>query len=77
MAQTQCDTVLWLLKAGVELTRLDGMRRGIGNLPARIEELRALGHDIETDMREVDKAGGGTARVAFYRIAKRGQLELF
>ena len=73
---SQCDDVLFRLKAGMELTRLSEMQRGIGNLPARIQELRDWGYDISTDMRQVRKANGNTATVAFYKL-ERNQPELF
>jgi hypothetical protein len=73
--KTQAKQVLGLLESGQELTRLDGMKRGIGNLPARIMELRDAGHDIATDMRDVEKADGTTARIAYYRLERTGQLE--
>ena len=72
----QCEQVLDLLQRGMELTALDGVKRGIGRLAARIEELREAGHDITTDMRPVRKANGNTATVAFYKL-ERNQPELF
>ena len=73
---SQCTDVLFRLKAGMEITRLSEMQKGIGNLPARIEELRQQGHDITTDMRPVRKGNGKTATIAYYKL-ERTQPELF
>ena len=72
----QREDILFLLKAGMELTALDAMKRGVGRLAARIEELRQQGHDITTDMRPVRKGNGKTATIAYYKL-ERTQPELF
>ena len=66
---TQKEWVLRQLKAGRKITALDAMQEhGVGRLAARIKDLRWQGHDIDSEMVEVTKADGSTARVAQYSM---------
>lgn len=73
-ALSQCEWILSQLKAGRKLTALECLREfGIFRTAARIENLRALGHQIVTDIEPVAKANGKTARVGVYRLVQAGE----
>ena len=64
---TQCDQVIDFLRSGHSLTRLEAMvNMGIGNLPARIKELRCEGYGIETRM--VERNGKPYARYVLTQL---------
>jgi len=44
---TQQETIINILKSGVELTSLDGLKIGIIRVTNRINELRELGYKIK------------------------------
>lgn len=73
-ALSQCEWILSQLKAGRQLTDMDcRLGFGIGRPAARFFDLRALGHQIVTDIEPVAKANGKTARVGVYRLVQSGE----
>lgn len=71
---TQTDRILHALESGVKLTPADALSRfGCFRLAARIYDLRALGHDIQERMVEVDTREG-VAWVAEYSLVPAGEL---
>lgn len=73
---TQRDRILEFLSAGNKLTRLNAWDQlGILEAPARISELRTLGHPIKTTMREVRNRFGEPVKVAEWTM-DGGQYEL-
>lgn len=53
------------------ITPLDALRLyGVGRLAAVVFDLKKDGHDIATDMVEVEKVNGKKARVASYRLVR-------
>ena len=68
-AKTQCERLLEHLKLGLPLTAHKALYGyGCQRLAARMWDLRQVGHQIEKRMVEVQTRGGGTARVAEYRL---------
>lgn len=65
---TQCDIVLWHLQNVGTLTRAQAMLEyGIVELPARIVELKRLGHNI-TSTRGTSKNRFGTVHFNIYKL---------
>jgi hypothetical protein len=65
---SQGDQILAHLRAGNSLTPLEALHKfGCFRLGARIYDLKQDGHDIHTDLVEIDGK-----RVACYRIASGG-----
>ncbi len=70
-AKNQCERLLEHLKLGLPLThRKAEIGYGVQRLAARIFDLRQLGHQIEKTMIQVPTRGGGTTRVAEYRLVR-------
>ena len=70
-AKSQCERLLEHLKLGLPLThRKAEVGYGVQRLAARIFGLRQLGHQIDKTMIEVPARGGGTTRVAEYRLVR-------
>ena len=69
MKTTQCQDILDYLKTGGTISRLDSIHRfGVINLPGRIYDLKAMGHDIKTTMIKVTCMNGRQAKVAAYTL---------
>ena len=65
---TQCDIVLWHLQNVGTLTRAQAMLEyGIVELPARIVELKRLGHNI-TSTKGTSKNRFGTVHFNIYKL---------
>jgi hypothetical protein len=65
----QRDRILQYLGTGNVLTRLNSWAYlGILEAPARISELRKLGHPISTTMVTVDNRFGEKVRIAEWRL---------
>lgn len=65
----QHELVLDHLKNRGSLTALEALRLyGVGRLAAVVFDLKKDGHPIRSDSVEVEKAGGGKARVASYSL---------
>lgn len=77
---TQTDRLLAWLKTGKTIDPMEALRElGIYRLAARVRDLRAAGHAIETETVAVRCADGTAASVARYSL-RRGvprQAELF
>jgi hypothetical protein len=72
-AQTHVEQVLTHLKRGQPITPVEALKRyGCFRLGARIYDLKQRGHHIEKQMIEVETRGGGTARIAEYRLMSNG-----
>lgn len=66
---TQQDRILDFLNSGQKLTRLNAWSRlGILECPARISELRAQGHPIQTKMITVRNRYGENVRIAEWSL---------
>ena len=66
---TQQERILTYLQTGKVLTRLNSWSElGILEAPARISELRAKGHRIDTKMIEVRNRFGDKVRVAQWSL---------
>lgn len=66
---TQEEMVLDYLKKHKEgITQRDAIEFGCYRLGARVFDLRAKGHDIESDMMTVTKANGEKTKVARYYL---------
>jgi len=66
---TQSQRVLEYIRAYGSITPLEAMRDlGCYRLAARIHDLKAEGHDIESDSVSVRTRTGSTTMVARYRI---------
>ena len=66
----QVDRILDHLEAGNTLTRLESWSTlGVLEAPARISELRALGHNINTKMIKVINRFGESVSVAEWSMA--------
>jgi hypothetical protein len=62
---TQAQRILDHLKSGRTLTRLNSWDDlGILEAPARVSELRAMGHPIETKRRQVTNRYGNKVSIA-------------
>ena len=67
---TQAERILDHLKSGRTLTRLNSWDDlGILEAPARVSELRAMGHPIETKRRQVLNRYGAKVTIAEWRYA--------
>ena len=67
---TQSQRILDHLKSGRTLTRLNSWDDlGILEAPARVSELRAKGHPIETKLRQVVNRYGDKVTIAEWRYA--------
>lgn len=65
----QALAVLLHLQRTGPLTQLEALRLyGVGRLAAVVHALKRDGHRITSEMVMVEKAGGGKARVAAYRV---------
>ena len=65
----QVSSLLHYLKSGERITQLEALKLfSIGRLAARIKDLRNEGHDIRSEMVEVQKGDGSKARVARYAL---------
>lgn len=70
-AKTQCERLLEHLKLGLPLTAHKALYGySCLRLAARIHDLKQMGHQIDKAMIEVPTRGGGTARVAEYRLVR-------
>jgi len=64
---TDNKKVLTWLQGGMSLTCLTAIKHGIThNLRSRVSNLKDAGHDIQSQMIEVTRADGKTARVKEY-----------
>ena len=69
MRSTQNQVVMAHLRTRGKLTPVQAMTNyGIMRLAARVEELRRLGWDIETEMVSVDNGDLGRCRYASYTL---------
>jgi hypothetical protein len=69
MKTSQTESILRDLQRGRSINPLAALQRyGCGRLAARVAELRAEGHPIQTEMVRV-RTRDGYARVAAYRMA--------
>lgn len=65
----QRDRILEHLRSGKTLTRLNSFKElGVIEAPARISELRTLGHDIQTTMITVKNRFDENVRVAKWHL---------
>lgn len=62
----QKDKIILYMNRHGSITKRQGYYIGIGNLGARIGEMRADGIPIKTEMKEVTNADGSTSRIAVY-----------
>ena len=70
-SKTQCERLLEHLKEGLPITAHRALYGyGCARLAARVHDLRQLGWQIEKTMVTVPTRGGGTARVAEYRLVR-------
>ena len=70
-APTQHQRIIDHLSKGLTINRLQGWQYlGILELPARISELRKQGHNIKTEMIEVQNRYGETVRVAEWSMGE-------
>ena len=68
---SQKDRVLQYLKQGKVLTRLNAWDElGVIETPARIHELRADGHDIQSTRKQVLNRYGETVNIAEWFITR-------
>lgn len=66
---TQAKRILDHLQSGQTLTRLNSWDDlGILEAPARVSELRAMGHPIETKRRQVMNRYGDKVTIAEWRL---------
>jgi len=71
---TQCAGLLFLLRAGCEITPLESWRElGIYRLAARVNDLRSLGWPIQTELVRVHNQFGDAVKVASYRMGGEGE----
>jgi hypothetical protein len=70
--ETQESKLMAYLEQGNEITMLEALTKfGIGNLKGRIFDLRRMGFPVITEMRNVRKANGENARIAFYKMGNK------
>ncbi len=70
---SQCQRILDHLMAGKTITAIQALDLfGCNRLAARIADLRANDHEIETNTVVVPNRDGGKCRVAEYRLAQGG-----
>ena len=73
MRNTQNQVVMAHLRTRGKLTPVQAMTNyGIMRLAARVEELRRLGWDIETEMVVNNDGAGGSTRYARYKLVGDG-----
>ena len=65
---TQTEMVLVYMARHGSITQYQANELGIGRLAARIADLKRRGHIINSEMINVRKANGTTAKVACYSI---------
>ena len=74
MAVTQCDRILRHLKDYGSITPLEAMNEyGIMRLAARINDLRAQGIDIASEVKTGKNRYGETTHFSVYRLKKEGE----
>lgn len=75
MAVTQCDRILRHLKDYGSITPLEAMNEyGIMRLAARINDLRAQGIDIASEVKTGKNRYGETTHFSVYRLKKEGEI---
>lgn len=73
MAVTQCDRILRHLKDYGSITPLEAMNEyGIMRLAARINDLRAQGIDIASEVKTGKNRYGEDTHFSVYRLKKEG-----
>lgn len=66
---SQRERVLAYLVSGKTLSRLNAWEElGILECPSRISELRAEGHEIKTERREITNRYGEKVKIAFWTM---------
>lgn len=74
MAVTQCDRILRHLKDYGSITPLEAMNEyGIMRLAARINDLRAQGIDIASEVKTGKNRYGEATHFSVYRLKKEGE----
>ncbi len=74
MAVTQCDRILRHLKDYGSITPLEAMNEyGIMRLAARINDLRAQGIDIASEVKTGKNRYGEDTHFSVYRLKKEGE----
>lgn len=74
---SQCDKILAWLKAGKPITPLVALNEfGCNRLAARVADLRAAGHPVQSRMITVFNRDGGKCRVAEYRLEGDAHLQI-
>ena len=74
MAVTQCDRILRHLKDYGSITPLEAMNEyGIMRLAARINDLRAQGIAIESEVKTGKNRYGEDTHFSVYRLKKEGE----
>ena len=66
---SQSEMLMAYLAQGHEISQLEAITNlGIGRLAARIFDIKRKGFPVITEMREVKKANGEKAHVAYYKM---------
>ena len=74
MAVTQCDRILRHLKDYGSITHMEAMNEyGIMRLAARINDLRAQGIAIESEVKTGKNRYGEDTHFSVYRLKKEGE----
>ena len=74
MAVTQCDRILRHLKDYGSITPMEAMNEyGIMRLAARINDLRAQGIDIASEVKTGKNRYGEDTHFSVYRLKKEGE----
>lgn len=70
-SKSQCDRILGYMKTHGAITDAKAREKfGVTRLAARIYDLRALGYEIDREMKRVKNRYGEVCRVAVYRLVK-------
>lgn len=70
---TQNEKILAYIKNHIYITQREAITLGIYRLSARIADLRAEGHDIDSELKTVRNADGSRSRIAVYSLRKEAK----